>query len=364
MSKHVQSAVPGTSTWRTGPLHMIVLAGVTSLLLAACGGGDDGGQDTAAGGGGDAAAGQETQGCDAAPDYPSGPVQMIVPWSAGGGTDSVARFIASELATALDTNINVVNRTGGSGVVGHSAIAQARPDGKTLGLATVELTMMHHQGLTDLTFEDVTPIAQVNNDAAGITVREDAEWAEAKELFAAAAEEPGEITASGTGRGGIWNLALAGALLEAGEDPGAVQWVPSEGAAPALQELVAGGIDVSTASLVENRTMIDAGRAKVIGVMAEERDPKFPDVPTLKEQGIDFTMSAWRGVVGPEGMEPEVVEELACHLDEIVHGPVYEEFMSKAGFGVEWRGPEEFSSFIAEEDASKGEIMEAAGLTG
>lgn len=362
MSKRVQSAVPVTTRWRRGPLHMIVLASATSLLLAACGGGGDDGEDAAAGG--DAAGGQETQGCDVAPDYPSGPVQMIVPWAAGGGTDSVARFIASELATALDTNVNVVNRTGGSGVVGHSAIAQARPDGKTLGLATVELTMMHHQGLTELTYEDVTPIAQVNNDPAGITVRDDAEWESAEELIAAAAENPGDITASGTGRGGIWHLAIAGALLEAGEDPTAVQWVPSEGAAPALQELVAGGIDVSTASLVENRTMIAAGRAKVIGVMAEERDPKFPDVPTLQEQGVDFTMSAWRGVVGPEGMEPEVVEELACHLDEIVHGSAYEEFMSEAGFGVEWRGPEEFASFMAEEDTSKGEIMEAAGLTG
>ncbi len=355
MSKRVQSKASGTTRWRRGPLDKIVLATAASLALAACGGSGEG---TAAGG----AAGERSTPCDAAPDYPNGPVQMIVPWSAGGGTDSVARFVASELATALDTNVNVVNRTGGSGVVGHSAIAQARPDGRTIGLATVELTMMHHQGLTDLTFADFSPIAQVNNDPAGITVREDAPWDTAAELFAAAAEQPGELTGSGTGRGGIWNLAMAGALLEAGKDPGAVQWVPSEGAAPALQELVAGGVDVSTASLVENQTMIEAGRAKVLGVMAEERDAKYPDVPTLAEQGVDFTMSAWRGVVGPEGMEPEVIEELGCHLDGIVHGPAYQDFMGKAGFGIEWRGPEEFGAYIAEQDTSKGEIMEAAGL--
>ena len=341
------------TTRRMGrPWQRVVLAGAVSLALAACGGGSD----TAAQGGGEG-------GCDRSDEFPNGPVQLIVPWAAGGGTDSVARFVASELATALDTNINVVNRTGGGGVVGHSAIAQAQPNGRTLGLATVELTMMHHQGLTDLTYEDVTPIAQVNNDPAGITVAQDAPWESAEDLIAEAKERPGELTASGTGRGGIWNLALAGALLEAGEDPGAVQWVPSEGAAPALQELVAGGVDISTASLVENQTMIQDGRVKVLGVMAEERDPKFPDVPTLAEQGVDFTMSAWRGIVGPKGMEPEVVEELGCHLDAIVHGPAYGDFMGKAGFGIEWRGPQEFGAYMAEEDTSKGEIMEAAGLT-
>jgi tripartite-type tricarboxylate transporter receptor subunit TctC len=153
-------------------------------------------------------------------------------------------------------------------------------------------------------------------------------------------------------------------LLESGLAPDAIRWVPSEGAAPALQELVAGGIDVSTASLVENQTMIQAGRAKAIGVMAQQRDPKFPDVPTLREQGLDFTMAAWRGVAGPAGMPEDVVSELSCHLDGIVHSPEYQEFMGTAGFGIEWRGAQEFGAFMAEQDAQKGEIMRTAGLAG
>lgn len=341
---------------RSGHPRPATLAAVL-VLVTGCGGG----AGTEEQEGGAAAAGA---GCDAAPNYPSGPVELIVPWAAGGGTDSVARFLGTQLAERLDTQVNVVNRTGGSGVVGHSAIAGARPDGSTIGLATVEITMLHWQGLTDLTYEQLTPIAMVNSDPAGVTVPADAPWADVPQLIEDAEAQPGTLTASGTGRGGIWNLAMAGMLIEAGADPQAIQWVPSEGAAPALQELVAGGIDVSTASLVENQTMIANGQVKAIGIMSEERDPKFPDVPTLAEQGIDFTMAAWRGITGPAGMPDEVVQELSCELGEIVNSAQYEEFMSTTGFGIEWKDAQEFADFMAEQDAEKGDIMRAAGLAG
>ena len=332
---------------------LAALAAAAALALSGCG----------AVQGQSSAEGTAPAECDKAPDYPSGPVELIVPWEAGGGTDSVARFLGSELAKQLGTQVNVVNRVGGSGVVGHSAIAEGTPDGSTIGLATVEITMMHWQGLTDLSYQDLTPVAQVNADPAGITVRADAPWDDAKALVEEAQQRPGALTASGTGRGGIWDLARAGMLMNTGAEPAAIRWVPSDGAAPALQELVAGGIDISFASLVENQTMLDSGRVKALGVMAAQRDPNFPDVPTLKEQGIDFEMSAWRGIAGPEGMPQDIVAELSCNLDHIVHGRAFEKFMGKTGFGIEWRDSEEFAKFMAEQDADKGRIMKAAGLT-
>jgi tripartite-type tricarboxylate transporter receptor subunit TctC len=334
----------------TRRIRLVVLPVALSMVLAACG----------AGGGADSSA--PASPCDTSEDFPSRPIELIVPWAAGGGTDSVARFVGTQLAERLGTQVNVVNRTGGGGVVGHSAIATARPDGATIGMATVEITMMHWQGLTELTYEQLTPIGLVNSDPAGVTVRSDAPWADVQQLLAAAGAQPGATTASGTGRGGIWDLARAGMLLEAGLPADAIRWVPSEGAAPALQELVAGGVNVSTASLVENQSMIQAGRAKALAVMAEERLPNFPDVPTLREQGIDFTMAAWRGIAGPEGLPEDVVGELSCHLDAIVHSPAYEEFMGTAGFGIVWRGAQDFGAYLAEQDAEKGEIMRAAGL--
>src|SRR5688572_24369683 len=117
--------------------------------------------------------------------YPQRPIQLIVPWGAGGGTDATARIIASLMEKDLKQPINVVNRTGGSGVVGHDAIAKAPADGYTIGLITVEIAMMHHQGLTALTHADYTPIGLVNADPSGVVVRIDSPHKNLKDLITA-----------------------------------------------------------------------------------------------------------------------------------------------------------------------------------
>ncbi|MFJ6280591.1 tripartite tricarboxylate transporter substrate binding protein [Arthrobacter subterraneus] len=326
----------------------------STLALAACSGG--GGSDSPTAGG--AAAGE----CDISADFPSGPIELIVPFDAGGGTDAVGRLIANELSERLDEQVNVVNRTGGGGVVGHQAIANAAPDGRTIGMATAELAMLHHQGLTDVNPEDVTAISQMNADPAGITVTADAPYETIQDLLDAAEANPGELVASGTGQAGIWHVALAGLLMEAGLEPDAIRWVPSEGAAPALQELVAGGIDVSAASLAENRTMIDAERVKALAVMSAEPAPGFDDVPTLADEGIDYEMGTWRGIAGPAGMDEDTVAELECHLGDIAEAEEFTSFMEESGLNINYRNAEEFAAFMAEDDAAKGEILEAAGL--
>ncbi|MFC7404176.1 tripartite tricarboxylate transporter substrate binding protein [Georgenia alba] len=338
---------------RTRRLTAVAAASAASLVLAACSG---------SGGGDDAAGGGEGP-CDVAPEYPSGPIELIVPWAAGGGTDGVARLVGEQLGEALGTQVNVVNRTGGSGVVGHQAMADAPADGQTLGLVTVEIGMMHWQGLTDLTHEDLTAISQVNADPAGLTVAADSEWQNAQDLLDHIEANPGDVVSSGTGQGGIWHLALIGMLLEAGLEPDAVNFVPSDGAAPALQELVAGGIDLTTSSLGENKSMIESGQARALAVMGNEPDPNFPDVPTLAEEtGVEYEMGVWRGIAGPAGMEENAVAELECHLEEITASQEFTDFMADSGLGVRYAGAEEFARLMAEDDAAKGEVMEAAGL--
>ena len=156
----------------------------------------------------------------AAQDYPSRPIQMIVPWGAGGGTDAVGRVFASLLQEDLGVPVNVVNRTGGSGVVGHSAIATAEPDGYTIGIVTIEIDMMHWQGLTDLTYADFDFLALVNADPGGLMVSADSEYQDAAALLEAIKTEPkGTFKGSGTGQGGIWHLGLAGWLMAEGLPP-------------------------------------------------------------------------------------------------------------------------------------------------
>lgn len=183
--------------------------------------------------------------------FPERPITLVVPWAAGGGTDAVARFVAAMLEKDFGQPINVVNRTGGSGVIGHQAIATAKPDGYTIGLITLEINMMHWVGLTDLNHTGFTPLALMNTDPAAIHVQTDSEYKTMKDLLADIKANPGKLKASGTGQGGSWHLALGGLLKSNGIDPKTVGWVPSTGAATALTDLAGGGIDFVSCSLPE-----------------------------------------------------------------------------------------------------------------
>ncbi|MCI0511184.1 tripartite-type tricarboxylate transporter receptor subunit TctC [Chromohalobacter marismortui] len=297
-------------------------------------------------------------------DYPEKPITIIVPWAAGGGTDATARTIAKAMEEQLGETVNVVNRTGGSGVVGHSAIARATPDGYTLGLVTGEINMMHWQGLTDLTYRDYTPIAQINYDYAGVQVAADGPFDDLKDLVKTVREQPkGTYNASGTGQGGVWHLAFAGFLMDQGMEPDRVTWIPSQGAAPAMTELAAGGIDIVPSSVPEGRSMIEAGRADSLAIMAPERLDSFPNVPTVQEAiGSDYQIGEWRGIAGPKGMDPEVVATLEDALKAAYNSDTYQGFMAKQGFGTEWRNAEDFAQLMADMDERFGKIVEQVGL--
>ncbi|TDX29535.1 tripartite-type tricarboxylate transporter receptor subunit TctC [Modicisalibacter xianhensis] len=297
-------------------------------------------------------------------EYPEKPITIIVPWAAGGGTDATARTIASALEEELGQTINVVNRTGGSGVVGHTAISTAKPDGYTLGLITGETNMMHWLGLTDLTYKDFTPIGQINFDYSGVQVAEDAPFDSLDQLLSSIKEQPaGTYNASGTGLGGVWHLAFAGFLLDQGIEPNKVTWIPSQGAAPAMTELVSGGIDIVPSSVPEARSMIEAGKAQSLGIMAPERLDSFPDVPTVKEAiGSDYTIGEWRGIAGPKGMDQAIVDKLESALEAAYNSETYQGFMAKQGFGTEWRNAEDFETMMGEMDQEYGNIIESIGL--
>jgi tripartite-type tricarboxylate transporter receptor subunit TctC len=301
-------------------------------------------------------------GLAAAQSYPERPISMVVPWAAGGGTDRIARMVATLLEKELRTPVSVVNRTGGGGAIGHTAISTARPDGYTIGMATVEITMMHWLGLAQVKHADLTPVAQLNFDPAGVSVRSDARWKTIQELIEHVKANPGRLKASGTGRGGIWDLSRAGMLNALGLPENAVPWVPSEGAAPALTEVVAGGIDICTCSLVEAAPLIQAGRVKPLASMGEQRDPLFPDVPTLKEIGINWSMGAWRGITAPRGTPDPVVRTLEQALRKVYDSGEFQKFMKDQGFGIVWRGAADFGRFMADQDKTMGEVMRAVGL--
>ena len=298
----------------------------------------------------------------AAQKFPSRPMTIICPWGAGGGTDAVARMLAVLLEQDLKQPVNVVNRTGGSGAVGHTAGATAAPDGYTMCITTVEITMMHWMGLAKVTYKDIRGVALVNIDPAAVNVRMDAPWKNLKELLAYAKANPGKLKASGTGKGGIWDLSRAGMLKAAGISVNAIPWVPSNGAAPGLQEMLAGGVHVVPCSLPEAYSLIEAKKVKSLAIMADKRAELFPDVPTLKELGLDWTMGAWRGITVPKGTPAEIVAVLEKSIKKAVESAEFKKFMKDKGYGILWAPSAEFDKFMAKEDGIKGQIMKEAGL--
>ncbi|MGO1765632.1 ABC transporter substrate-binding protein [Advenella sp. S44] len=295
--------------------------------------------------------------------YPERPITMIVPWGAGGGTDATARMIATLLEKELDNPVNVVNRTGGNGVVGHMAISKAKPDGYTLGMLTVEIATMKHLGLTTITPADYTPLALMNEDPAGVTVSATSDYKDMKGLMEAIKANPGKLKASGTGQGGIWHIAIAGLVNNAGLPPNSVPFVPSNGSAPAMLELVAGGIDIVPTSLPEARSMIDAGKAKPLAIMSKERSPMYPDVPTLKETtGNDWTVGVWRGIAGPKGLPDDITAKLEAALKNVNESKEFRDFMSKRGFGAAYANSKDYGEYMAKSTEDFGEVLKAIGM--
>ena len=304
-------------------------------------------------------------GCSGPSEYPSRPIMIVVPWGAGGGTDAIARVVAGMMEKELGKPVNVVNRTGGNGVIGHQAVAGAQPDGYTLGLITAEIAMLHWQGLTELTYADYTPVALMSFDPAGVQVRADAPYQTLEQLIQAIRERPGALKASGCGQGCGWQIALYGMLSDLGVDPATVPWVPSNGAAPGLLDLVAGGVDIVPCSLPEARSLIDAGRVRSLAIMDESRAQLFPDVPTLRQAvGSDWSHAAWRGIAGPKGLPPEISDKLQEVLRRIHDSGEFQEFMNTRGFGVAWGDAGAFAAYMRKSDEAMGRIIPAVGLGG
>lgn len=298
-------------------------------------------------------------GCGQARPYPNRPITIVCPWAAGGGTDRLARFLAAALQNELNVPCVVANKTGGAGAIGHQVGLAAKPDGYTLTLITFELCTMHHMGIASLSYRDFDCLMQWNADPAAVIVRRDAKWNDLREFLEDARQRPGQIKMSGTARGGAWDLARAGLLLANRQSAEDILWVPTQGAAPALVELLGGHVDAVCCSIPEAATVAD--QVRVLAVMAESRLEQYPDVPTCREAGIDWVAVGWRGIAAPRGLPANVRQTLLRALDNIAASDEFRIFMNKNGFAIKIRKAEEFTAFLAEEDNRwKKTIEEAA----
>ena len=297
-----------------------------------------------------------------ADSYPSKTVTIVCPWSAGGGTDRMSRFMAQQLEERLGKPVVVVNKTGGGGAIGHSEGSRAKPDGHTLTMATFELSTMHWMGISPLTYEDFQPLALLNGDAAAFFVRQDSEITSLDNLVSRIKAEPGKIKMSGTASGGAWDLARAGFMMAADLPIDSVVWVPTQGSAPSIVELLGGHIDVVCCSLPEATTQLESGQLRALAVMSPERVDGFSDIPTVRELGHDWEAVGWRGLCLPKGTPPEITARLETEIDAIMASEAFKDFMTKNRFSARKATGNAFAAFLSAQDAQWKAVIEATGF--
>lgn len=260
------------------------------------------------------------------PNYPDRPVELVVPWAAGGGTDSMARSFAEAAKKHMAQPFVVNNKPGPTGSIGFSDVARAAPDGYKVSVLKAEILIIPHMGIGKVSQGDFILVARFNALASAITVRADAPCNSVEEFLAAAKRAPGSIKVGNSGVGSIWHLAAAAV----GEKTG-VQFnqIPYQGGNPAVLALLGGHVDAVTVSTAEVLTHVAGGKLKVLAVMADKRLKGFESVPTLKERNIDVSVGSWAGLGVPKGTPANVVNTLKTVALKSLSEPVLIEAMDK-----------------------------------
>jgi tripartite-type tricarboxylate transporter receptor subunit TctC len=291
--------------------------------------------------------------------YPEKEITIIVPWAAGGGTDLIARFLADLMEKDLGKPVVVVNKPGGGGLVGFKAIAASQPDGYTLGITTNSQILQKYSASSFQDWRDMAAIALHNYDPSGFTVKAEAPWKNMKEALDWAKANPGKMRVANSGPGAIWHVAAA--LL--GSKTG-VQFthVPYAGANPASVAVAGGHVEATSVSPAEVGTLVRGGKLRVLAIAADSREPLFPEVPTFKETGIDFSFGVWRCLVGPRGTPKEIISKLEASAKKAVNDPKFKDFMTKNGFGQRYLGPEESTALMAQDEKDFEKIVPGLGL--
>lgn len=294
----------------------------------------------------------------AAARWPARPVTLVVPYSAGGGTDIVARALAQRLAERWGQQVVVDNRTGANGVVGSASVAKAAPDGHTL-LMVVGSHAINPVLMKQLPYDTpraFTPITRVADSPTVFVVAPGAPWKTLAELVEAArkTEIPAGFSEGQTRLTG--ELAnQAGGLKLSG--------VPYKGGAPIMVDVMGGHLPVGITSVLTALPHVQGGKLRVIGVADSRRSPVFPQAQTFREAGLPGVESlSWYGLFGPAGLPPAIVEQINRDLKAVTAEPALAKQLADQGAHVVLTPPDEFARFLAAETTKWGQVAQRAGI--
>ncbi|MDM0028353.1 tripartite tricarboxylate transporter substrate binding protein [Variovorax sp. J31P216] len=287
--------------------------------------------------------------------FPAKPVELVVPYAAGGGTDALARSFADASRKHMDQPMIIVNKPGASGGIGMNDVINAKPDGYRLAIIATDVLTVPLLGIAKLSYRDLQPIAQLNYDPAAITVRADSPLNSLQDFVKAAKASPGSVQVGNSGTGAIWHLAAA-----ALEDKTAVKFnhVPFQGASPAVLALLGGHIDAVAVSPAEVAPHVRAGKVKILAVMADQRVKGYEQVPTAKESGVDLSIGTWRALAAPKNTPPEVMTKLRAIAQQTAAEASFKEATAKLDLGYAYLDAEAFSANLSSDNAKFKQLIE------
>lgn len=334
-------------SWKKVIASMTVLG---LLTLTGCGGGSTAATST-----------NDKKNEPAKPNFPTKPITLIVPYAAGGGTDATARALAKATEKHLGQSIAIVNKTGGGGAVGFMEGSQGKPDGYTLTMVTVELTTLHHLGLTPIDYKLFKPITQANYDPSAITVKADAPWKTTKEFLDYAKAHPNEVRVGNSGPGAIWHLSAAAIEKVTGVK---FNHVPFDGAAPAVTALLGGHIEAVTVSPAEVKAQVESGKLRTLSIVDAKPSEALPGIKTFEEEtGLKPAyVGPWRGIVVPKDTPDNIAKILEDAFMKGAQEPEFKDFMKKNGLGLVVKNSFDFAKLIEESDKSYGDLIKDLGL--
>jgi len=294
--------------------------------------------------------------------YPSRPVKVIVALPAGGSVDMVARLVSQQLAADLGQPFVVDNKAGGSGQIGTPVVAKAAPDGYTIMVSPASFLTTNKSIFRTLPYNpetDFAPVTKLVNQAMVLVVRDKARFATAADVLAAAKANPGKLNYASSGDGSPQHL--AGLMFESRTGV-KLTHIPYKGGAPAITDLLGGQVDMIFAPLPEALPHIKSGKLHPVGVLSEKRAVSAPNIPTLREGGVDNVyLSAWIGLLAPAKTPPAVLDRLDKSVKTLLQGEAKAKLLE---VGMEPAADEAkpLAQVITEEIRLHADLVKAAGL--
>jgi tripartite-type tricarboxylate transporter receptor subunit TctC len=279
--------------------------------------------------------------------YPSREIELMIPWSIGGGTDIAFRTFISILPKYLKVPVMIVNRPGGGAVPGYAEAMQKKPDGYyILAWATPSLTKTH-MSVTPYDYQTFDPIINLVNAPCWILVPNDSPFKTLNDFVKAAKEKPGEVTIGNAGAGGGTHMIALAFEQVAGVS---FNHVPYQGGGPTLVGVMGSHVNSAVLSPPEGVAQLEAGELRCLAIFSKDRLEEFPDIPTAIEQGVDFTLGQWRGLAAPKGTDPVKIKVIHDAFKATMEDPDFLTLAKNAGILLEYKGTEEFTKWVEEQD--------------